>query len=244
MNDLLHLITLPGTYISLLTLTVMEIVLGIDNVVFLALVSAKLPTAQQALARRIGLSLALFFRIGLLLTITWVMGLTEPLLTLLGRQLSGRDLILLGGGFFLLTKATFEIHAKLEGEDSHADAKPPDKAAFAWVVVQIVVLDLVFSLDSVVTAVGMAQHLPVMIAAVIISVALMLLFAGAIGEFIERHPSMKMLALSFLMLIGTVLIADAVGHPIAKTPIYFAMAFSFAIELLNIRIRHKGKQAP
>jgi predicted tellurium resistance membrane protein TerC len=220
----------------------MEIVLGIDNVVFLAILTARLPAAQQPAARRIGLGLALGMRIALLLAITWVMGLTRELFSVLGHGVSGRDLILLAGGLFLIAKATIEIHDKLEVK--HAEVLPrAGSARFGMVVAQIVVLDAVFSLDSVITAVGMARHLSVMIAAVVISIVVMLVFAGAIGEFVERHPTMKMLALAFLILIGVLLVAEGAGRHIDRGYVYFAMAFSLGVELLNMRVR-RAQQSP
>ena len=228
--------------IALLTLSGLEIVLGIDNIVFISILVAKLPVADQARARRIGLLGAMGMRIALLLAISWVMGLTRPLFTLMFHSFAGRDLILLFGGLFLVAKATWEIHDKLEGENLPADGKPRQTAAFGAILLQIVVLDIVFSLDSVITAVGMARHIEIMITAVVISVGVMLIFAAAIAEFIERHPTMKMLALSFLLLIGVVLVADGFGQHVSKGYIYFAMAFSLSVEILNIRIRRAKAQ--
>jgi predicted tellurium resistance membrane protein TerC len=226
----------PDTYVSLLTLTALEIVLGIDNVVFISILTAKLPAEAQPRARRLGLSLALVLRIGLLFTLSWVMGLTTPWVTVMGRGFSGRDVILLGGGLFLIAKATHEIHQKVEGHHE-AQAQTSGTSGFGLILAQIVALDLVFSLDSVITAVGMAQHLAVMVTAVMIAVGLMLVFAGAIGDFVNRHPGMKVLALSFLLLIGVMLVADGMGMHVGKGYIYFAMAFSFVVELLNMRRR-------
>jgi predicted tellurium resistance membrane protein TerC len=223
--------------IALLTLTSLEIVLGIDNIVFISILVAKLPQADQTRARRIGLLLAMGMRIALLLAISWVMGLTKPLVSVLDHSFAGRDLILLFGGLFLVAKATWEIHDKLEGEAHGVDGKGRAAAAFGAILIQIVMLDIVFSLDSVITAVGMARHIEIMIAAVMIAVGVMMLFAGAISDFIERHPTMKMLALSFLLLIGVVLVADGFGQHVSKGYIYFAMAFSLFVEILNIRIR-------
>jgi predicted tellurium resistance membrane protein TerC len=228
--------------IALLTLAGLEIVLGIDNIVFISILCAKLPAAQQNSARRIGLLLAMGMRIVLLLAISWVMGLTQPLFAVLSQEFSGRDLILLVGGLFLVAKATWEIHDKLEGEEHGPDGRRV-AASFAAILTQIVLLDIVFSLDSVITAVGMAQHIEIMIAAVMIAVGVMLVFAGTISSFIERHPTMKMLALSFLLLIGVVLVADGFGQHVSKGYIYFAMAFSLFVEVLNIRIR-KPKAVP
>jgi predicted tellurium resistance membrane protein TerC len=222
--------------IGLLTLSSLEIVLGIDNIVFISILVAKLPPAQQASARRLGLLLAMGMRIALLLAITWVMGLTRPLFGVLGQEFTGRDLILLFGGLFLVAKATWEIHDKLEG--ARHDAKGmPRVASYGAILVQIMLLDIVFSLDSVITAVGMARAIEVMIAAVVIAVLVMMVFAGTISAFIDRHPTMKILALSFLLMIGVVLIADGLGQHVSKGYIYFAMAFSLFVEVLNLRIR-------
>jgi predicted tellurium resistance membrane protein TerC len=228
--------------IALLTLSALEIVLGIDNIVFISILVGKLPAAQQANARRIGLLLAMGMRILLLLAISWVIGLTRPLLSVLEHEFTGRDLVLLLGGLFLVAKATWEIHDKLEGEE-HGPQGARAAANFAAILTQIVLLDIVFSLDSVITAVGMAKHIEIMIAAVVIAVGVMLVFASAISEFIERHPTMKMLALSFLLLIGVVLVADGFGQHVSKGYIYFAMAFSLFVEIMNIRIR-KSKAPP
>lgn len=233
---MLELLTAEN-FIALLTLSTLEIVLGIDNIVFIAIVTGKLPREKQALARRIGLALAMLMRIVLLLAISWIMGLTQPLFTLpiLGHDLSGRDLILLVGGLFLIGKATFEIHDKLEGTGHH---HLPEKreVKFSSVIIQICLLDLVFSLDSVITAIGMAQSIAVMIIAVILAVLVMLIFAEPISAFIEKHPTLKMLALSFLLLIGVMLVAEGFGKHIEKGYIYFAMAFSLLVELLNLKI--------
>jgi predicted tellurium resistance membrane protein TerC len=240
----LELLASPESWLSLATLAAMEIVLGLDNIVFLSILVGKLPAAQQGAARRLGLGFALGTRLLLLLAITWVMGLTRELFSVLGHGFSGRDLILLGGGLFLLAKATMEIHDKLEVQHEAELASPAGKGASFWLVIlQIGVLDLVFSLDSVVTAVGMAQHLAVMIAAMVIAVGVMLVFAGGIGAFVERHPTMKMLALSFLMLIGVMLVVEGFGKHVEKGYIYFAMAFSFLVELLNLRMR-RARAAP
>ena len=240
---MLDLVTQPEAWISLATLAALEIVLGIDNVVFLTILAGRLPKEQQPRARRLGLAFALGTRLMLLFAITWVMGLTRELFTLAGHGFSGRDLILLGGGLFLMGKATFEIHDKLEVQHE-AEASPAKGGAAFWLVIaQIGVLDVVFSLDSVITAVGMAQHLAVMVTAMVFAVGVMLVFAGAIGEFVERHPTMKMLALSFLILIGVTLVAEGLGKHIEKGYVYFAMAFSFGVELLNMRIR-RARNAP
>jgi predicted tellurium resistance membrane protein TerC len=234
-----HLLTQPEIYVSLLTLTAMEIVLGIDNVIFISILAGRLPPAQQPKARKLGLSLALIMRLGLLLAISWVMGLTAPLFSVLGRGVSGRDLILLAGGLFLIAKSTHEIHHKLEV--SHEREAAPDGAgAFGLVLAQILVLDIVFSLDSVITAVGMARHIFVMVIAMVAAVAVMLAFAGRISDFVNRHPSMKILALSFLLLIGVMLVAEGMGQHIGKGYIYFAMAFSLGVELLNMRFRKRS----
>ncbi|MBM4381995.1 MAG: TerC family protein [Deltaproteobacteria bacterium] len=222
--------------IALLTLAGLEIVLGIDNIVFISILCGKLPPDQQVKARQIGLGLAMGMRILLLLAISWVMGLTQPLFSVMSHSFTGRDLILLFGGLFLVAKATWEIHDKLEGE-AHGPEGKQATAAFGAILFQIVLLDLVFSLDSVITAVGMASEIAIMIAAVVIAVGVMLVFAGAISAFIERHPTMKMLALSFLLLIGVVLVADGFGQHVSKGYIYFAMAFSLFVEIMNIRIR-------
>jgi len=229
------LLTADGL-LALATLSAMEIVLGIDNVVFIAILVGRLPEAQREFARRLGLVLALGIRIGLLFTISWLMGLTEPLLTVLGRGVSGRDLILLGGGLFLIFKATWEIYAKVEG-DAHESGAGGARAAFVWVLVQILLLDIVFSLDSVITAVGMANEVSIMIIAVMIAVGVMLVASGAISTFVERHPTVKMLALSFLLLIGVALVADGFGQHIRKGYIYFAMGFSVFVEMINLRVR-------
>ena len=224
--------------ISLLTLSAMEIVLGIDNIVFIAILSQRVPQHQRAQVRRVGLILALVMRLGLLFALTWIMKLTQPLFTVLGNEISGRDLVLLGGGLFLLAKSTHEIYDKLEGD--HSDSGGGGRmSSFTSVLLQIMVLDIVFSLDSVITAVGMARALWVMVVAMIIAVTVMLIFANGISEFINRHPSMKILALSFLLLIGSLLVAEGLGKHIEKGYIYFAMAFSLVIELLNMRFRKK-----
>jgi len=235
-----HLLT-PDNLVALLTLTVMEIVLGIDNVIFIAILVGKLPEAQREVARRVGLALALVIRIGLLLAISWVMGLTAPLFSLLGHVLSGRDLILVGGGLFLVGKSTWEIYDKLEAghEASHGGS---GRGAFVGVLIQILLLDIVFSLDSVITAVGMADEVAIMVLAMTIAMLVMLASAGAVGGFVERHPSVKILALSFLLLIGVMLVGEGTGAHISKGYIYAAMAFSVFVELLNLRFRKR--QAP
>jgi predicted tellurium resistance membrane protein TerC len=232
----------PTALIALLTLTALEIVLGIDNVVFISILAGKLPHEQSARARRIGLLAALGTRVLLLLSISWVIGLTEPLFNVLGRDVSGRDLILVVGGLFLLAKSTREIHERLEGSEEHG--RPKAAVSFASVIVQIALLDIIFSLDSVITAVGMANQLWVMITAVIIAVMIMLLASGSISDFVNRHPTVKMLALSFLLLIGFSLIVEALHFDIPKGYIYFAMGFSVFVEMLNLRLRGKAEPVP
>jgi len=226
-------------WIALATLTVLEIVLGIDNIVFISILSGKVRQQDRARARRIGLSLAMFIRIGLLWSITWVIRLTAPLFTTLGQEISGRDLIMLVGGLFLIAKSTHEIHEKLEGDEG--DRRTRAASSFAGVITQILLLDIIFSLDSVITAVGMANDLAVMVLAVVIAVGVMLLSAGAISEFVERHPTVKMLALSFLLLIGVSLIAEGFDQHIPKGYIYFAMGFSIFVEMINLRVRATSK---
>jgi predicted tellurium resistance membrane protein TerC len=228
----------PEIWIAFFTLTALELVLGIDNIIFISILVDKLPREQQELARRIGLFLAMFMRIGLLLLLSWIVGLTEPVLTLFGLGISGRDIILIAGGLFLIWKSTGEVHQLLEGEEGSESAKVV--SSFAGVIAQIIVIDLVFSLDSIITAVGMVSQVGVMIAAVVASVGLMMLFAKSIGEFVSNHPTIKMLALSFLVVVGVVLIADGFGHHVPKGYIYFAMAFSVGVEMLNIRMRKKA----
>ncbi|MET0772611.1 MAG: TerC family protein [Candidatus Limnocylindrales bacterium] len=238
----MELLTDPDAWIALITLTALEVVLGIDNIVFISILAGKLPPEQRQRARQVGLFAAMGMRILLLLAIGWVVGLTEPLFSIAGRDVSGRDLILLGGGLFLLAKATWEIHGRLEGEEHATNVKAA--TSFASVIVQIMLLDIVFSLDSVITAVGMSNQLPVMIAAVVIAVLVMLLASSAVSELIERHPTLKMLALSFLLLIGVVLVAEGLGQHIEKGYIYFAMAFSVLVEFLNIRASRKKHEPP
>ena len=231
----------PDAWIALLTLTFLEIVLGIDNIIFISIVTGKLPEEKRKKATQIGLFLAMFMRVGLLLLLSWIVGATEPLFTLLGHPISPRDLILMGGGVFLLWKSTQEIHQLLEGEEG-GEAKTV-KATFSAIILQIIVIDLVFSLDSIITAVGMVSNVAVMIAAVIASVGLMMIFARSIGGFVSDHPSIKMLALSFLLVVGVTLVAESFGHHVPKGYIYFAMAFSFGVEMLNLRLR-KNRGAP
>ncbi len=224
----------PQSWVALVTLTVLEIVLGIDNIIFISILAGKLPQNQQARARSVGLSLAMITRIALLFSLTWVMRLTTPLFTTLGNEISGRDLILLFGGLFLVAKATHEIHNKLEGEEGETSKSV--KPSFTSIIVQILLLDIVFSLDSVITAVGMANILAIMVTAVVIAVGFMLLFARPISNFVDRHPTIKMLALSFLLLIGVTLIAEGFDQHVSKGYIYFAMAFSVFVEMLNLRL--------
>ena len=232
-------ITSPEGWIALLTLTVLEIVLGIDNIVFISILAGKLPLAQRERARKLGLSLAMLMRVGLLLSITWVMQLTSPLFTVAGQEISGRDLILLVGGLFLLAKSTHEIHVNLEGDVGEGNASVA--SSFGAVIVQILLLDIVFSLDSVITAVGMAEDVAVMVLAVIIAVGVMLVSSRSIGDFVERHPTVKMLALSFLLLIGMSLVAEGFGQHIRKGYIYFAMGFSVFVEMINLRVRARAR---
>ena len=233
----MDLFTNPANWLALGTLLLLEIVLGIDNVVFIAILAGKLPPDQRNRARILGLSLALITRILLLLTITWIMRLTTPLFTVFGHGVSGRDLILIAGGLFLIAKSTHEMHGRLEGDAPHAPTR--QNASFGGVIVQILILDVVFSLDSVITAVGMVDEVAIMIAAVVLAVLFMLAFSGVVSDFVERHPTVKMLALAFLLLIGVVLVADGVGQHISKGYIYFAMAFSLSVEILNLRARAK-----
>jgi predicted tellurium resistance membrane protein TerC len=225
----------PTIWIAFLTLTALEIVLGVDNIIFISILSGKLAVEQQKRARLVGLGLAMIMRVLLLLTLAWIIRLTAPLFSVLGQEISGRDLILVGGGIFLVGKATYEIHEKLEGEDGHKSKRV--RPSFTSVIIQILLLDMVFSLDSVITAVGMVQHVEVMIAAVVVAVLFMMAFSGAIAGFVERHPTIKMLALSFLLLIGVTLIAEGFEQHISKGYIYFAMAFSVLVEMLNIRLQ-------
>ena len=237
MTDLL---TDPQAWISLLTLSMLEVVLGIDNIIFISILAGKLPPADQPKARRFGLMGAFLSRVALLLSITWVMRLTEPLFTMAGRAVSGRDLILLLGGLFLIAKATMESHSKLEGPEASSTSTRGGRSLWATVA-QIAVIDIVFSLDSVITAVGMADSVVIMIAANVIALGVMLLAASPISDFVDEHPTVKMLALSFLVLIGTNLVAEGFGQHIAKGYTYMAMAFSVIVEMLNIRVRKKAE---
>lgn len=239
----MELLSNPDVWIALLTLTTLEIVLGIDNIIFISILAHKLPFDQRKRARLVGLSLAMFMRIGLLLSINWIANLTNTLFSVAGHGFSGRDLILLGGGLFLIYKATTEIHEKLEGEEHVAETGSVKRASFKSVIIQILLLDIVFSLDSVITAVGMAEDIEVMVAAVIIAVLVMMVASGPLSDFVTRHPTVKMLALSFLLLIGTSLVAEGWGFHISKGYIYAAMAFSVLVEILNLRMRHNAAQA-
>jgi predicted tellurium resistance membrane protein TerC len=238
MMDMVGWITEPEAWVALATLTALEIVLGIDNIIFISILVGRLPKEQQQSARVMGLGLAMFTRILLLLSLAWVMGLTEPLFAVASYEISGRDLILLGGGLFLLWKSANEIFASLEGEEEHG-TQGAKKAAFVATLIQIAIIDIVFSLDSVITAVGMAKHLPVMVLAIVIAVGVMMLAAKSISDFVDAHPSIKMLALSFLIMVGMALIGEGLEFHIPKGYIYFAMAFSLAVEVLNIRLRKK-----
>ena len=233
----MELLSDPQAWIAFLTLTALELVLGIDNIIFISILVDRLPPERREFTRRLGLALAMFMRVALLLVLAWIVGLTAPLFSVLGEQISGRDLILIAGGLFLIWKATGEIHDLMEGGE-HAEAADVP-GTFARVLGQIMVIDLVFSLDSIITAVGMVREIPVMVAAVIASVLLMMLFAGPIGRFVSRHPTVKMLALSFLIMIGMALVADGLDFHVPKGYIYFAMAFSAVVEMLNLRMRAK-----
>jgi len=238
-TTMLELLTAPQAWIAFATLTALELVLGIDNIIFISILVDKLPKERREFARRIGLFMAMFMRIGLLLVLAWIVGLVAPLFTVLGQEISGRDLILILGGLFLIWKSTSEVHQSLEGaEEGHASKAV--KATFAAVILQIMLIDLVFSLDSIITAVGMVDDVRIMIAAVIVSVALMMLFAGPIGRFVSDHPTIKMLALSFLVVVGVVLVAEGFDHHVPKGYVYFAMAFSLGVEMLNIRMRKRS----
>ncbi len=235
---MLELLTSTEAWIAFVTLTALELVLGIDNIIFISILVDRLPEKRREFGRRLGLFLAMFMRIALLSVLSWIIGLTAPLFTVLRQEISGRDLILISGGLFLLWKSTREIHLLLEGTKEGIVPKGL-KAGFLAVIIQIMIIDMVFSLDSIITAVGMVDQLPVMIAAVIASVALMMAFARPIGRFVSTHPTIKMLALSFLVAVGLVLVADGLGHHVPKGYIYFAMAFSVGVEMLNLRIRKR-----
>ena len=235
---MLELLSDPQIWIAFATLTLLELVLGIDNIIFISILVDKLPKAQQEFARKIGLFMAMFMRIGLLFILSWMVGLTEPFFTVFGQPISGRDLILILGGLFLIWKSTGEIHQSLEGEEAHTSSAV--KATLAAVILQIMIVDMVFSLDSIITAVGMVDELAVMVAAVVVSVGLMMLFAAAIGRFVSNHPTIKMLALAFLVVVGVVLVAEGFGHKVPKGYVYFAMAFSLGVEMLNIWMRKRS----
>ncbi|HLF23154.1 MAG TPA: TerC family protein [Burkholderiales bacterium] len=237
----MELLLSPEAWLAFVTLAALEIVLGIDNIIFISILVGRLPRARQARARFVGLSLAMVMRIALLLSLVWIMRLTAPLFEIFTVAISGRDLILIGGGLFLLAKSTAEIHDSLEGEEQTRGK--PTRAGFGMLMIQIAVIDIVFSLDSVITAVGMARDIEVMVAAIVVAVLVMMAAAGPIGRFVERHPTVKMLALSFLILIGVALIADGLGAHIPKGYIYFAMAFSFGVEMLNLRLRRRAPRA-
>jgi predicted tellurium resistance membrane protein TerC len=232
----MELLTQPEAWIAFVTLTALELVLGIDNVIFISILVDKLPRERREVARRIGLFLAMFMRIGLLVTLAWLVGLTAPIFTLV-QPISGRDIILIGGGLFLLWKSTREIGTLLEGEEESGAG--PARVTFAGIILQIIVIDIVFSLDSIITAVGMVSQVEIMIAAVVASVILMMLFARLIGDFVSAHPTIKMLALAFLMVVGVALIADGFEAHVPRGYIYFAMAFSVGVEMLNLRLRRK-----
>ncbi len=228
----------PQGWIALATLTALEIVLGVDNIIFISILSGRLPEGERARARFMGLALALFGRVALLLSLAWIMRLTAPLFVLLGEAISGRDIILIGGGLFLLAKSTHEIHAKLEGEDDHGGRRA-GRVTFGSILVQIFLLDLVFSLDSVITAVGMVDQVPIMITAIVLAIFFMMASAAAVSRFIEQHPTVKMLALAFLLMVGVALIAEGLDLHIPRGYIYFAMAFSVFVEMLNLRLRDR-----
>ena len=235
----MELLANPQAWIAFATLTALELVLGIDNIIFISILVDKLPKEKREFARRVGLFMAMFMRIGLLMVLAWIVGLVTPLFSVLGKEISGRDLILILGGLFLIWKSTSEIHQSLEGEEGHAPGKAA--ATFTAVILQIMVVDLVFSLDSIITAVGMVDDVKIMIAAVIASVGLMMVFAGPIGRFVSDHPTIKMLALSFLVVVGVVLMAEGFDHHVPKGYVYFAMAFSLGVEVLNIRTRKRAQ---
>ncbi len=235
-------IYLPEAWIALATLTLLEIVLGIDNIIFISILVSRLPESQRRSGRLVGLGLAMGTRILLLFSLTWVMGLTAPLFSVMGEEISGRDLILLGGGLFLLAKSSLEIHHSLEG--ASGDGQKDGTASYFSIIAQIAVIDIVFSLDSVITAVGLSDHLMVMVIAIVVSVGVMMAASGAISDFVDRHPSIKMLALSFLIMIGAMLVGESLDMHVPKGYIYFAMAFSVAVEMLNIRVRSKSAVEP
>ena len=235
---MIELLSSPQAWIAFATLTALELVLGIDNIIFISILVDKLPPERREFARRLGLFMAMFMRIGLLLLLAWIVGLVEPLFSVMENEISGRDLILILGGLFLIWKSTSEIHQSLEGEEGHAASAV--NATFTAIILQIMIIDLVFSLDSIITAVGMVDDVRIMIAAVIVSVALMMQFAAPIGHFVSAHPTIKMLALSFLVVVGVVLVAEGFGEHVPKGYVYFGMAFSLAVEMLNIRLRRNA----
>lgn len=238
---MIDLLLSPEAWIAFATLTALELVLGIDNIIFISILVDRLPAQQREIARKLGLAMAMFMRIGLLLVLAWLIGLVAPLFTILDQAISGRDLILIAGGLFLVWKSTTEIHHAIEGAETTTQAKA--SAVFSSVILQIMVVDLVFSLDSIITAVGMVDDVRIMISAVVASVALMMVFAKPIGQFVSEHPTVKMLALSFLVVVGMVLVAEGFDHHVPKGYVYFAMAFSLTVELLNIRLRKRGTPA-
>jgi predicted tellurium resistance membrane protein TerC len=238
-NYMLEMLADPQIWIAFATLTALELVLGIDNIIFISILVDKLPVERREFARRVGLFGAMFMRIGLLLTLAWIVGMTEPLFTVLGQRFSGRDLVLVGGGLFLLWKSVGEIHQTIDGEGEEASVTGAAQATLGAIILQIMVIDIVFSLDSIITAVGMVQEIGVMVAAVIASVGMMMLFAGPIGRFVSANPTIKMLALAFLVVVGVVLIADGFGYHMPKGYIYTAMAFSLLVELLNMKMRKR-----
>ncbi|WP_353156875.1 TerC family protein [Herminiimonas fonticola] len=239
---MLELISDPQIWMAFITLTALELVLGIDNIIFISILVDKLPVERREFARKLGLFIAMFMRIGLLMVLAWIVGLVEPLFTVMNQEISGRDLILIGGGLFLIWKSTGEIHQSLEGEEGHTSSAV--QATFTAVILQIMVVDMVFSLDSIITAVGMVDHIEVMVAAVIASVGLMMVFAGPIGRFVSRHPSIKILALAFLVAIGVVLLAEGFDHHVPKGYIYSAMAFALIVEVINIQMRARAAAKP
>lgn len=238
---MIDLLLSPEAWIAFATLTALELVLGIDNIIFISILVDRLPAQQREIARKLGLAMAMFMRIGLLLVLAWIIGLVAPLFTILDQAISGRDLILIAGGLFLVWKSTTEIHHAIEGAETTTQTKT--SAVFSSVILQIMVVDLVFSLDSIITAVGMVDDVRIMISAVVASVALMMVFAKPIGQFVSEHPTVKMLALSFLVVVGMVLVAEGFDHHVPKGYVYFAMAFSLTVELLNIRLRKRGTPA-
>lgn len=240
----MELLLLPETWIALATLTALEIVLGIDNIIFISILVGRLPPEKRNIARRLGLALAMITRILLLLSLAWVMGLVDPLFTIAGYEISGRDIILIGGGLFLLWKSVHEIHNSLEGAEGEMSVGGAARATFGGILVQIAIIDIVFSLDSVITAVGMVDHVSIMVAAIMIAVSVMMVAAKPIGDFVDNHPTVKMLALSFLIIVGVALIGEGLDFHIPKGYIYFAMAFSVMVEMLNIRLRKKQPVVP